>query len=104
MESCAFSGHRAIPASSGPALRDLLMRAINYAYEQGCRTFYCGGAIGFVFLVDLRRFGIYQGELVLGHGAFCATEGAGLDIARAMPLALTVSTFHFGYPTINGIL
>ena len=47
MESCAFSGHRAIPASSGQALRDLLMRAITYAYEQGCRDFLAGGAVGF---------------------------------------------------------
>ncbi len=47
MEVCAFSGHRAIPASVGPALRDLLARAIAYAYKEGCRTFLCGGAIGF---------------------------------------------------------
>jgi uncharacterized phage-like protein YoqJ len=47
VESCAFSGHRAIPPSSGAAIRDLLARAIRYAYEQGCRTFYTGGAIGF---------------------------------------------------------
>ena len=47
VESCAFSGHRAIPAASGQALRDLLARAIAYAYAQGCRTFYTGGAIGF---------------------------------------------------------
>ena len=23
------------------------MRAINYAYDNGCRNFYCGGAVGF---------------------------------------------------------
>ena len=44
---CAFSGHRNIKAEHLMALPDLLLRAIEYAYNQGCRDFYCGGAVGF---------------------------------------------------------
>lgn len=47
MENCAFSGHREIPAERVAPLCALLRRAIVYAYEQGCRSFFCGGAIGF---------------------------------------------------------
>lgn len=47
MEKCAFSGHRAIAADVVTPLCALLRRAIAYAYEKGCRTFYCGGAVGF---------------------------------------------------------
>jgi sigma-E factor negative regulatory protein RseC len=47
MQNCAFSGHRVIPIEKQAMLRDLLRRAIAYAYENGCRSFFCGGAIGF---------------------------------------------------------
>ena len=47
MESCAFSGHREIAPQRVSALCDLLSRAVAYAYGEGCRTFYCGGAVGF---------------------------------------------------------
>ena len=47
MNGCAFSGHRVIePEAVGP-LSALLRRALAYAYEKGCRTFFCGGAVGF---------------------------------------------------------
>lgn len=45
--ACAFSGHRTLPCSELNTIRDLLDRAIRYAYERGCRVFYNGGAIGF---------------------------------------------------------
>lgn len=47
MNGCAFSGHRVIVPEHKEPLRGLLRRAIAYAYEKGCRTFFCGGAIGF---------------------------------------------------------
>ena len=47
MEGCSFSGHRVIAPEHVEALRDLLRRAIAYAYEKGCRSFFCGGAVGF---------------------------------------------------------
>lgn len=47
IHTCAFSGHRTLPTETLGAIRNLLDRAIAYAYEQGCREFYNGGAIGF---------------------------------------------------------
>ena len=45
--SCSFTGHRIIKKSHSAKLRELLSRAIEYAYSNGVRTFYSGGAIGF---------------------------------------------------------
>ena len=47
MENCAFSGHRDISPEKVLPLVELLKRSIAYAYEQGCRSFFCGGAVGF---------------------------------------------------------
>ena len=47
MTTCAFTGHRRIKDSHRKNLTHLLHRAINYAYEQGCRRFVAGGALGF---------------------------------------------------------
>lgn len=47
MRSCSFTGHRQIKDSHRKNISDLLQRAIAYAYEQGCRDFYSGGAVGF---------------------------------------------------------
>ena len=44
---CAFTGHRAIKAEHSRALPPLVLRAIEYAYSRGCRTFLAGGAVGF---------------------------------------------------------
>jgi uncharacterized phage-like protein YoqJ len=45
--ACAFSGHRKIEQSLVPSVTEHLARAIRYAYDEGCRDFYCGGAVGF---------------------------------------------------------
>ena len=47
MQTCSFTGHRSIKSEHITALPELLFRAIRYAYEKGCRTYLCGGAIGF---------------------------------------------------------
>lgn len=47
MTTCAFTGHRSIKESHKRQLPSLLARAIAYAYEQGCRRFIAGGALGF---------------------------------------------------------
>ncbi len=47
MIACSFSGHRHIPKEHEAGVRDLLARAVAYAYGEGCRTFYTGGALGF---------------------------------------------------------
>lgn len=47
MKACAFTGHRNIKPEHRKKLPELLERAISYAYQNGCRVFYAGGAIGF---------------------------------------------------------
>ena len=44
---CAFTGHRTIKKEHIKPLGSLLLRAINFAYNSGCRTFLTGGAVGF---------------------------------------------------------
>ena len=44
---CSFSGHRVIEPLHLREISPLIMRAINYAYENGVRIFVTGGAIGF---------------------------------------------------------
>lgn len=60
MKSCGFTGHRRIEQNHWGAIRPLLARAVRYAYSEGCRDFYNGGAIGFDLLaaeavLDLKR-------------------------------------------------
>ena len=47
MKKCSFTGHRVIPDSHSARLDGLLSRAISFAYSEGCREFYTGGALGF---------------------------------------------------------
>ena len=47
MNACSFTGHRKISKDVIPRLEGLVMRAVEYAYGLGCRSFYCGGALGF---------------------------------------------------------
>ncbi len=47
MKNCSFTGHRIIAQEHIKPLEELLTKAILYAYDQGCRNFYCGGALGF---------------------------------------------------------
>jgi len=47
MLGCSFTGHRQIKKAHEAPLTDLLRRAVEYAYSEGCRSFYLGGAVGF---------------------------------------------------------
>ena len=47
MKSCSFTGHRKIDEAHRAPLDELLGKAIEYVYSEGCRDFYCGGALGF---------------------------------------------------------
>lgn len=47
MKKCSFTGHRSVSESHYKKLESLLERAIEYAYAEGCRVFYTGGALGF---------------------------------------------------------
>ncbi len=46
-KSCSFTGHRRIENAHKMDIPDLILRAIAYVYERGCRDFYAGGALGF---------------------------------------------------------
>lgn len=47
MNVCAFTGHRKIEDRHKGNIEDLLLRAITFAYDSGCRIFATGGALGF---------------------------------------------------------
>lgn len=47
MKACSFTGHRVISPDSVKPLENLLSRAIEYVYGEGCREFFVGGAMGF---------------------------------------------------------
>lgn len=46
---CIFTGHRELPAITGP-LYDALLRHITALYDDGCTDFVSGGAMGFDLL------------------------------------------------------
>lgn len=46
-KACSFTGHRAIEPHHREQMGALLSRAVDYAYREGCRRFYIGGALGF---------------------------------------------------------
>jgi len=47
MKVCSFTGHRKIAPGHEEHLPVLLKNALRYAYDEGCRYFICGGALGF---------------------------------------------------------
>lgn len=47
IEGCAFTGHRQIKNEHKKHIGNLLSRAVDFAYSEGCRNFYTGGAVGF---------------------------------------------------------
>ena len=68
--SCAFSGHRKIEKHRVDSVIEHIARAINYAYNEGCRDFYCGGAVGFDTLAarEVLRFRISHSDLIKNGG------------------------------------
>lgn len=46
-KACSFTGHRQIKKTHTEALFGLIEKAVAYAYSEGCRVFYSGGAVGF---------------------------------------------------------
>lgn len=67
MKTCAFTGHRKIEERHKGKIEDLLLRAISFAYTQGCRTFVTGGALGFDTLAarELIRFRLSHPDVKL---------------------------------------
>ena len=67
MTTCAFTGHREIKAAHQVGLSDLLLRAIGFAYNKGCRRFITGGALGFdtVAAREVLRFRLSHPDVLL---------------------------------------
>ena len=67
MQICAFTGHRRIEERHKGKIEGLLARAIAFAYENGCRTFLTGGALGFDTLAakEIIRFRLSRPDVRL---------------------------------------
>ena len=50
-KACSFTGHRTIKDDHRGRIEGILQRAVRYAYDEGCREFLAGGALGFDTLV-----------------------------------------------------
>ena len=81
---CSFTGHRLIKDSHKDALPALLRRAINYAYEQGCRRFITGGALGFDTYAakEVLRFRMSHPDVSLILFLPCLDQDAGWSIRQ----------------------
>ena len=67
MKVCSFTGHRQIKSDHVNDLPGLVERAIKYAYDNGCRRFIAGGALGFdtVAAREVIRFRISHPDVSL---------------------------------------
>ena len=76
MKTCAFTGHRRIEPLHEKTLPELLFRAVNYAYENGCRKFIAGGAVGFDTLAarEVIKFRISHPEVKLILALPCVNQ------------------------------
>ncbi len=50
---CSFTGHRTIEIRHRKDIRECIARHIDLAYNEGCRDFYSGAAVGFDTLAAL---------------------------------------------------
>ena len=71
-----FTGHRHIDRERIPEIRRRLKAAISRCYEQGCRWFICGGALGFDTLAaeETIRFRNNHPDVVLSLAVPCADQ------------------------------
>jgi uncharacterized phage-like protein YoqJ len=67
MKACSFTGHRQIKREHEKELPNLVARAVKYAYEEGCRRFIAGGALGFDTLVarEVIKFRMHHPDVSL---------------------------------------
>lgn len=77
MRACAFTGHRQIKESHRATIANVIKRAIEYAYREGCRIFYTGGAIGFDTLAarEVVRFRMSHRDISLVMLLPCIDQG-----------------------------
>ena len=78
---CSFTGHRSVAQAHIEPLKALLVRAIAYAYDEGCRTFYTGGAVGFDTMAAraVLRFRLLHADVRLVLLLPCPEQDANFD-------------------------
>ena len=93
MKTCAFTGHRRIEPSHAKALPELIFRAVNYAYENGCREFIAGGAVGFDTLAarEVIKFRISHPEVKLILALPCVNQGEHWSSGQKSAYSYTLS-------------
>ena len=93
MKTCSFTGHRRIEPSHAKALPELLSRAVNYAYENGCRRFIAGGAVGFDTLAarEVIKFRISHPDVSLILALPCANQEKNWSEQQKDAFAYTLS-------------
>jgi len=76
MKACAFTGHRRIESRHIQKLPELVLRAVQYAYDNGCRKFITGGAIGFDTLAarEIIKFRISHPDVSLVLALPCTNQ------------------------------
>ena len=76
--TCSFTGHRQIAYEKRAAVTALIARAVEYAYAEGCRTFMCGGALGFDTLAarEIIRFRMSHNDVRLILALPCPEQDA----------------------------
>lgn len=90
---CSFTGHRQIESELRAALVELLARAIEYAYGEGCREFICGGAIGFDTLAarEVIRFRMTHNDVRLILALPCIEQDLKWSDAQKSAYGFTLS-------------
>ena len=76
---CSFTGHRRIVRAHEGRIGALIARAVEYAYNEGCRLFQSGGAIGFDLLAarEVLKFKITHPDAKLNMVLPCIDQTRG---------------------------
>ena len=93
MKACAFTGHRRIESRHMQKLPELVLRAVQYAYDNGCRKFITGGAIGFDTLAarEVIKFRISHPDVSLVLALPCIEQDAKWNSAQKNAYSFTLA-------------
>ena len=97
MRSCSFTGHRKIENRHLEQIDGLVDRAIAYAYGEGCRRFFVGGAVGFDTLAARRvlLFRMMHPDTELHVIAPCKNQSDGWSISQIRDYEYILSQADF---------
>ena len=98
--SCSFTGHREISERHKDKIVGLIGRAIAYAYGEGCRNFYLGGALGFDTLAaqEVLRFKLMHPDITLNFVLPCVDQSdrwGGQDVSMYEYLLSRADTVEY---------